>query len=201
MSVGSEMYHLNPSTFPSPLLPQSKRWGSPHFFLELLKMMGWEEGCISSSARLAGHRCIGILHTSCTHPTSHMLAVYGRRRVFSRIHDSCNTDPEQLFTLRQDLRTHHHRPAAQARKRRDLLEPEAPQTKTRRTLLHERSGARWRNEQTTLWKAVAEATRDGGKRRRKTNTSVRDLLADERCIEAVLAFLSSTSVGMWPNRA
>ncbi|KAA8902844.1 hypothetical protein FN846DRAFT_908369 [Sphaerosporella brunnea] len=56
-------------------------------------------------------------------------------------------------------------------------------------------------EQLSLWQAVTETTRDGGKRRRKTNTSIRDLLADERCIEAVMAFLSSTSGGMWPNRA
>ncbi|KAA8912576.1 hypothetical protein FN846DRAFT_994086 [Sphaerosporella brunnea] len=55
---------------------------------------------------------------------------------------------------------------------------------------------RWRNEQMTQWKAVAEATHDGGKRRRKTNTPIRDLLGDERCIDAVMAFLSTTSVRM-----
>lgn len=60
---------------------------------------------------------------------------------------------------------------------------------------------RWRGEQQTLWKAVAEATREKGKKRRKTNTSVRDLLADGRCTGAVMGFLGSTQVGLWPKVA
>ncbi|KAA8914391.1 hypothetical protein FN846DRAFT_902106 [Sphaerosporella brunnea] len=51
--------------------------------------------------------------------------------------------------------------------------PEKP-SQTRNHLF--KTCRRWRNEQLSMWKAVAEATRDGGgKRRRKSNTSIRDL--------------------------
>jgi len=48
----------------------------------------------------------------------------------------------------------------------------------------------WKTQQKTLWAEVLKETR-----RRKSRWTVRDLLADERCGQAVLDFLSSTDVG------
>jgi hypothetical protein len=49
---------------------------------------------------------------------------------------------------------------------------------------------RWKKEQRVLWKAVKEATKDGGQKRWPTATTTA-LLADDRCTEAVLDFLGS----------
>jgi len=48
----------------------------------------------------------------------------------------------------------------------------------------------WKTQQKTLWTEVQKETK-----RRKSGWTVRDLLADERCGQAVLDFLSSTDVG------
>ena len=71
----------------------------------------------------------------------------------------------------------------------------------------------WTKEIRVLWKAVGEASgkRDGSRdpfksrrgiglrvrqaRARPSNTSVRDLMSDDRFMEAVLAFIGSTRVG------
>ncbi|KAA8896334.1 hypothetical protein FN846DRAFT_993879 [Sphaerosporella brunnea] len=59
--------------------------------------------------------------------------------------------------------------------------------------------AHWRKGQAVLWKAVADATKEE-KESRRMNTPIKVLLSDERCTEAVLAFLGSTHVGKWPHR-
>ena len=48
----------------------------------------------------------------------------------------------------------------------------------------------WKTQQKTLWAKVLKETK-----RRKSGWAVRDLMADERCGQAVLNFLSSTDVG------
>ena len=48
----------------------------------------------------------------------------------------------------------------------------------------------WKTQQKTLWAEVLKETK-----RRKSRWTVRDLMADERCGQAVLDFLSSTDVG------
>ena len=48
----------------------------------------------------------------------------------------------------------------------------------------------WKTQQKTLWAEVLKETK-----RRKSGWTVRDLMADERCGQAVLDFLPSTDVG------
>ncbi|KAA8893794.1 hypothetical protein FN846DRAFT_1003481 [Sphaerosporella brunnea] len=53
--------------------------------------------------------------------------------------------------------------------------------------------ARWKKEQEALWKAIGLATKVGGKEGwKRTSTPVVRILADARCTEALLGFLSST---------
>jgi ribonuclease HI len=52
---------------------------------------------------------------------------------------------------------------------------------------------RWKEQQATLWRAVGEAT---DKKRTKRNTSMAQLLGDERCTAALLEFLATTEVGL-----
>jgi hypothetical protein len=56
-------------------------------------------------------------------------------------------------------------------------------------------------------KGANDSAEDGGgsqSKRRENETENKyvsqDLLADQRCAEAVMAFLGSTNVGMWPDR-
>jgi len=63
----------------------------------------------------------------------------------------------------------------------------------------------WRSQQKTLWTTVLKETRKlPGPTRSKDCTSVAELLADERCSQAVLSFLATTDVGRtsahrWPG--
>jgi hypothetical protein len=61
--------------------------------------------------------------------------------------------------------------------------------------------ARWTKEQEALWKAIGLATKVGGKEGwKRSSTPVARVLADARCTEALLGFLSSTHVGKWPEK-
>ena len=54
----------------------------------------------------------------------------------------------------------------------------------------------WRCQQKTLWTTVLkETTKLPGPTRRRDRTSIAELLADERCSQAVLQFLATSDVG------
>jgi len=54
----------------------------------------------------------------------------------------------------------------------------------------------WRCQQKTLWTTVLkETTKLPGPTRRRDRTSIAELLADERCSQAVLQFLTTTDIG------
>jgi len=54
----------------------------------------------------------------------------------------------------------------------------------------------WRSQQKTLWTTVLKETRKlPGPTRGRYRTSIAELLADERCSQAVLKFLATTDVG------
>jgi len=54
----------------------------------------------------------------------------------------------------------------------------------------------WRSQQKTLWMTVLEVARKiPGPTRGRDRTNIAELLADERCSQAVLAFLANTDVG------
>ena len=54
----------------------------------------------------------------------------------------------------------------------------------------------WRCQQRTLWTTVLKETRKlPGPTRERRRTSIAELLADERCSQAVLQFLATTDVG------
>jgi len=54
----------------------------------------------------------------------------------------------------------------------------------------------WKSQQKTLWAAVLEVTRKlPGPTRGRDRTSIAELLADQRCSQAVLTFLATTDVG------
>jgi len=54
----------------------------------------------------------------------------------------------------------------------------------------------WKNQQKVLWNAVLTETRKlPGPTRERHKTSIAELLADQRCSQAVLDFLETTDVG------
>ena len=54
----------------------------------------------------------------------------------------------------------------------------------------------WKSQQRTLWSTVLETTRKlPGPTRGRTHTNIAELLADERCSQAVIQFLATTDVG------
>ena len=53
----------------------------------------------------------------------------------------------------------------------------------------------WKSQQRTLWATVLETTRKlPGPTRTRAHTNIAELLADERCSQAVLDFLATTDV-------
>jgi hypothetical protein len=58
---------------------------------------------------------------------------------------------------------------------------------------------RWKDAQKLLCRRVSEATKEKERgRKRWPATATAALLADDRCTEAVMDFLSTTKVGSWP---
>ena len=56
--------------------------------------------------------------------------------------------------------------------------------------------SQWKSQQKTLWTTVLEETRKlPGPTRCKGRTKIAELLADERCSQALLDFLATTDVG------
>ena len=54
----------------------------------------------------------------------------------------------------------------------------------------------WKSQQKTLWATVLETTRKlPGPTRSRDRTNIAELLADQRCSQAVLSFLATTDVG------
>ena len=53
----------------------------------------------------------------------------------------------------------------------------------------------WKCQQKTLWATVLETKKLPGPTRGRDRTKIAELFADERCSQAILAFLAATDVG------